>query len=132
MDRVFLDANVLFSAVYRADSRLVGLWSLPETELVTSVFALEAARRNLVAHRPSALARLDELSGDLIIVDGVGTSLPEGIELAEKDAPILAAAISARCSHLITGDNQHFGPLYGNSVRGLLILTPSQYLKDRT
>lgn len=131
VDRVFLDANVLFSAAYRTDSRLVALWSLPETELVTSVLALEEARRNLAVHKLAALARLDELAEGLDIVDGLGASLPEDVSLAEKDAPILAAAISAGCSHLITGDNQHFGPLYGTAVRGVLILTPSQYLAGR-
>lgn len=131
MDRVFLDANVLFSAAYRSDSRLVDIWSLPETELVTSVFALEEARRNLVAHRSKALTRLDELSDSLIIVDETGASLPKDIELVGKDAPILSAAISAKCSHLITGDNRHFGSLYGSTVQGVLVLTPSRYLKSR-
>ena len=132
MDKVFLDANVLFSAAYRSDSRLLDLWSLAETELVTSVFALEEARHNLSAHRPQALARLDRLTESLTIVDGLLASTPADIELAEKDSPILAAAISASCSHLITGDNQHFGSLYGHCVQGVLILTPAQYFKSRT
>ena len=41
MDRVFLYANVLFSAVYTSDFRLRSLWSLPATKLVTSELALE-------------------------------------------------------------------------------------------
>jgi predicted nucleic acid-binding protein len=131
VDKVFLDANVLFSAAYRSDSRLLDLWSLAETELVTSVFALEEARQNLSAHRPQALACLDRLTEGLTIVEGLLASTPADIELAEKDLPILAAAISASCSHLITGDNRHFGALYGHCIQGVLILTPAQYLKSR-
>jgi hypothetical protein len=37
VDRLFLDANVLFSAAYRADSGLLRLWDLPDTELVLSL-----------------------------------------------------------------------------------------------
>jgi hypothetical protein len=48
VDRVFLDANVLFSASYREDSGLLRLWQLKETELVTSPYALDEARRNVV------------------------------------------------------------------------------------
>ena len=47
MDRVFLDANILFSAAYRPTSRLLQLWSLPDVELLTSPYAVEEARRNL-------------------------------------------------------------------------------------
>ena len=41
MDRVFLDANVLFSAASTPDSGLRALWSLAGVELVTSEFALD-------------------------------------------------------------------------------------------
>ncbi len=37
MDRLFLDANVLFSAAYRDDSGLQRLWDLSDVELVTIV-----------------------------------------------------------------------------------------------
>jgi predicted nucleic acid-binding protein len=130
-DKVFLDANVLFSVAYRPDSRLIDLWSLTDTELVTSLFALEEARRNLMMHKPDAVAHLEALFDSLTIVDSVSLSLPEGIELAEKDVPILSAALQAGCSHLITGDHQHFEMLFGRSVEGVLILTPAQYLKAR-
>lgn len=131
MDRLFLDANVLFSAAYRTDSRLVDLWSLANTELITSIYAFEEANRNLAEHRPESLARLEELADKLTIISCIETSLPKGIDLAEKDIPILAASISAKCTHLITGDNQHFGPFYETTIEGVLILTPSQYLKSR-
>lgn len=49
MDRVFLDANVLFSAAYRVETPLRSLFTLPDVQLVTSVYALEEAQRNLLS-----------------------------------------------------------------------------------
>ncbi|MGH8628776.1 MAG: hypothetical protein ACREYC_27130 [Gammaproteobacteria bacterium] len=47
MNRVFLDANVLFSAAWRANAGLLRLWQLSDTILLTSRYAAEEARRNL-------------------------------------------------------------------------------------
>jgi len=55
--------------------------------------------------------------------------MPAGISLPEKDRPILLAAMDARTTHLITGDLRHFGPYFGKTIEGILIVTPSQYLK---
>ncbi len=38
MDRVFLDANILYSAGYKDTSALRKLWELTEVELLTSFF----------------------------------------------------------------------------------------------
>ena len=59
MDRLFLDANVLFSAAYRSDAGLSRLWQLGDVHLLTSTYAVEEARRNLiVSARRDHLARL--------------------------------------------------------------------------
>lgn len=47
MDRVFLDADVLFSATYRSDSGLLALWRRAGASLLTSAYAVDEARRNL-------------------------------------------------------------------------------------
>jgi hypothetical protein len=60
-----------------------------------------------------------------------GISLPEAVELVEKDRPILLAAIHAHASHLLTGDFAHFGHLYGSRIAGVLILPPAEYLSAR-
>jgi len=132
LDRLFLDANVLFSAAYTQGSRLLELWSLDDAELVTSLLALEEARRNLSAHNPDGVTVLNELTPKMTTVVGTRMGeLPEGVELADKDIPILLAAMDSGCSHFLTGDKQHFGPLYGRSIGGVLIQTPSQYLRSR-
>ena len=130
MHIVFLDANVLFSAAYRAESRLRELWALPETQLVTSAYALEEAKRNL--HGIDQLRRLKELAEGVRVTNQTSAwALPPGVLLPEKDRPILSAAIVIGATHLVTGDQTHFGVWYGQRVGGVLILRPAVYLDSR-
>lgn len=129
MDVVFLDANVLFSAAYRPGSGLARLWDLKGIELVASAYAVEEARRNL--NDRAREERLETLVRDVRIVPEVPATervLPEDVDLPSKDVPILAAAISAGASHLLTGDVSHFGPLLGTRVGGVAIMLPGEYL----
>jgi len=130
VDRVFLDANVIFSAAYRPESRLRRLWGLDGVTLLTSGYAIEEARRNL--DNEEQRDRLASLVSALSVLPTPPPPwpLPEGLKLAEKDHPILAAAICARASHLLTGDKAHFGPHYGQSLAGVRVLKPSEYLKS--
>ncbi|MHB9035056.1 MAG: PIN domain-containing protein [Armatimonadota bacterium] len=131
MDRVFLDANVLFSAAYRPSSRIRQLWSLPGVMLVSSNYAIEEARRNLLVHRPQSLSELDALIEQMEIVCGSSSevSLSDAINLPEKDIPIIAAAAESDCAYLLTGDKQHFDALFGQSVGGVLVLLPGEYIR---
>ena len=45
MDRVFLGANVLFSAAYRDGAPLRHLWAMEGVALITSDHAMEEARQ---------------------------------------------------------------------------------------
>ena len=129
MDRVFLDANVLFSAAYRVDTPLRTLFTLPHVRLVTSAYALEEAKRNL----PSGphTAELERLCQS---VDVVSVLPPQGAlsilaKLPENDRPILWAAISLRATHLLSGDFKAFGRFYGHTIEGVAIMPPAAYLK---
>lgn len=127
MDRLFLDANILFSAAYRADAGLQHLWELEDTELVTSGYALEEARRNLEEDRQRR--RLTYLVGDIeVVAEAASGSVPENVQLPEKDRPILAAALSSDATHLVTGDVSHFGPYLGREIAGLRIVRPAALL----
>jgi hypothetical protein len=44
--------------------------------------------------------------------------------LVEKDRPVLQAAIAGKCDYLVTGDQTHFGHLYGSVVAGVEIHSP--------
>ena len=102
MDRLFLDANVLFSAAARPNAGLLELWGLEDAALCTSRYALEEARANLKEHVQHQ--RLNRLSGSLQLFEAEPGVLPSGISLPEKDVPILLAALRAGASHLLTGD----------------------------
>jgi predicted nucleic acid-binding protein len=130
MDRLFLDANVLFSAAYRPAAGLLRLWKLPSVVLCSSRYALEEARANLSTE--SQRTRLAELSAALELFESEGGALPADVSLPDKDAPILLAAIAARATHLITGDLRHFGPLFSKKIAGVIILPPADYLRRAT
>jgi predicted nucleic acid-binding protein len=134
VDRVFLDANVLFSAAYRTDSGLRALWEREDAVLITSTYAVEEASRNLSAIRPERLSDLNALVSrtEVVAMPAPSLAFPESIELKEKDRPILLAAILANATHLLTGDKGDFGGLFGTKVGNVLILTPSEYLRPRS
>lgn len=127
MDRPFLDANVLFSAAYRADAGLLELWKLKHVRLCSSRYALEEARINLAEEAQKE--RLIRLSRALELFDAVAEKLPQGISLPQKDEPIILAAIAARATHLLTGDVRHFGAYFGKKIGGILIVAPGDYLR---
>lgn len=131
MDRVFLDANVLFSAAYRVHSGLLRSWKLAGVELLTSSYALEEARRNLVddAQRERLTTLLTEVR---VVEEALPSETAMDVELPEKDWPILAAAIRSRATHLLTGDKTHFGKYFGRRLKGILVLTPGEYLRLRS
>ena len=130
MLRVFLDANVLFSAAYREKAGLLALWELPDVRLLTSGYAAEEARRNL--DTPERRARLEKLLETVeIVAEDLRRALPAEVRLPEKDAPILRAALTAGATHLLTGDLRDFGDLLGRRVGGLRVQTPGAFLRSR-
>jgi predicted nucleic acid-binding protein len=129
MDRLLLDANVLFSAAYRPEAGLLRLWKLENVVLCSSRHALEEARINLAEE--DQRKRLARISGKVILFEAVPRNLPHAISLPEQDIPILLAAIEARATHLLTGDLKHFGPYFGRKIQGVAIVLPGEYLRIR-
>lgn len=133
MDRLFLDANVLFSAAYRENAGVRRLWQLPETELLTSSYAVEEARRNLstAEQRAELNELLETVCVSNLLADPAGHPEIEGSVLPEKDLPIVRAAVASECTHLITGDRKHFGHLFGKEIAGVRIVRPAEHLAGR-
>ena len=129
MDRLFLDANVLFSAAYRPDAGLLRLWKIKDVLLCSSRYALEEARINL--DEEDQRTRLTRLSAAVRLFDAAQRKLPRGVSLPDKDVPIVLAAIEARATHLLTGDIRHFGPYLGRKIEDILIALPGEYLRMR-
>lgn len=122
--RVFLDANVLFSAALPGSrmGRFLGFVG-ERAELTSSQAAVDEARRNLerkVPDVPRVIRNLQTLLRKTSLTSLVA-ELP-GIELVEKDRHILGAAVASRCSHLLTGDARHFQHLFGTLVSGVKVV----------
>ena len=127
--RLFLDANVLFSAALSregAASNLFAFAGAGACELVTSAFVVAEVTRNLRVKAPEALGRWERpitsvgvvVETDARLVDRIAVALPA------KDRPVLAAALGCRATVLVTGDRRHFGSLFGRAIGGTVVLPP--------
>lgn len=129
--RVFLDANVLFSAAYRETGSVRAFFALAKAgacDLVTSGYAADEARRNIRAKHPQRSSDLEMLLErvELCREPAPATVAWAGAQrLPAKDAPILDAAIDGGCHVLVTGDRTHFGALFGRRFRGTVVMLPA-------
>ena len=132
MKRLFLDANVLFTAAHNPDGKaafIITLGAEGVWKLSTSAFAAEEARRNLVAKYPAALGRLDEFLRIIAVVsERPDAPFPDDLEI--KDRPVFQAAYACKATHLITGDITHFGRYMMDPAKalGIAVMTPAQFL----
>ena len=128
--RVFLDANILFSASLRRGmmATLVDALRLRH-EVVTSELAVVEARRNLLRKQPRALLALDDALAGMRLVADRDHSLD--LNLPSADSLVLSSAIAAKCTHFLTGDKKHFGPFFGQIIHGVFVLPPSALVLDK-
>ncbi len=132
MKRLFLDANVLFTAAYNARGKaafLIATSAAGHWEVITSGLAIEEARRNLERKYPRCLPDFEALlHGIEQVPSGSGVLCP--IPLPVKDKPIMEAAIHARATHLLTGDLKDFRPYMNrpDDCAGITIQTVAQFL----
>ena len=132
--RLFLDANVLFSAVHDSGGRAAALFEFAGKglcELIASPHAIEEARRNLELKHPDLLSVWTRLLRAVAVcqecsLDNAAWARTQG--MPDKDGPILGAAVQAGVDLLVTGDRTHFGHLYGRTLRGTLVVAPAEAL----
>jgi uncharacterized protein len=133
--RVFLDANVLFSAAYRETGSVRAFFPLARAQactLCSSAHAIEEARRNLALKHADRMEDLERLLRSVELIPEARAStvtwaLATG--LPAKDAPILAAAVEGRCHILATGDRSDFGALMGRRLKGTVVMLPADALE---
>jgi len=132
--RLFLDANVLFTAAHNPSGKaalIIDLGSQKYWEVVSCSFAIDEARRNIIIKFPGCLERLDSLLTNVKKVPSEsGRMCP--IPLPQKDRPILEAAIRCKATHLLTGDIKDFGPFMNNPdhTAGVIIQSVSEFLAN--
>lgn len=130
--RVFLDANILFSAA-KSDGAVRALLRLlleRGHECWADAYVVAEARRNLRAKGPASLRVLDALLPNLKLAPAaLHDAAPAAHRalsawLPEKDQPVLLAAIRLGCDVLVTGDRTHFGAGYGRAFEGVTVHSP--------
>jgi galactose-1-phosphate uridylyltransferase len=126
--RLFLDANILFSAAKSdgAVRELLRRLHAAGHECWVDDYVAFEVRRNLVVKGPDAMAAFEALLPGLRFG---ATQVPRAAMreldwLAEKDRPVLAAAMHLRCHALVTGDRTHFGAAYGKVFGAVAIHSP--------
>jgi predicted nucleic acid-binding protein len=127
--RIFLDANILFSAA-RSDSRMRAFLKVlsKQADFLTNAYAVEETRRNLELKSPKDLKSLEQLVRQCEMVSQLAADLE--VELPLKDRPILGGAIAGHATHLLTGDERDFGKFWGKAVRGVKIVSPRMLAEE--
>jgi len=133
--RLFLDANILFTAAYSPEGLSALLFELRRRgilRLLSSEHAAEEARVNLQLKQPDALGRLERLLKLLEVVHTPAKS-PIALSVPEDDLSIFGAALAAGATHFITGDRKHFGRYFDRPAHtaGICIQTVRQFFDDR-
>lgn len=131
VDRVFLDASILFSAG-QAEAGLFNLWKLAEKgqcQLFASRYVIEKAIRNL--RRFSDLKALESRLRSVRTVLESDARLRCPIELPERAKAVFMAAISSKSDYFLTGDNKHYREFLGQRIMGMKILNPRTYLLEK-
>lgn len=136
MRRIFLDANVIFTAAHNPVGKaalLIDLAARLSWQIITSRLAEEEARRNLENKYPQSLPRLATILPLMDIIPG-GEGLKCPLDLPAKDRPIFEAALLSGSTHLLTGDLRHFGPYMNvpEKTSGIVVQTVADFFRDLT
>ncbi len=132
--RLFLDANVLFTAAHNPAGKAALVIDLGGSHWAlysTSRLAVEEARRNLARKFPDCLDRLGTLVRSVRLVEH-RAALDFSQGLARKDRPIFQAALACRATHLLTGDLRDFGRFMDrpDETLGVHIQTVAEFLDE--
>lgn len=132
--RLFLDANVLFTAAHNPRGKaalVIELAAAGHWDLFSSRYVLEEARRNLQRKFPESTAALTDFQSSL----SLSSHRPELARLsglADKDQPVFQAALNCEATHPLTGDLRDFGPFMNRpeKTHGIRIQTTAEFLKS--
>jgi predicted nucleic acid-binding protein len=130
-DRIFLDANILFSVAYGSIG-LDRLWQFSGRgicELFVSKYVVEEAKRNL--DTVSQIKKLNDRLSKVQIIPEADQMLSCHVDLPEKDKPVFMAAVLAKADYVITGDVTHFGKYFGRTIMGVTVCTARDYIQSK-
>lgn len=132
--RLFLDANVIFTAAISPDGVSASLFALQSSGscvLLASHFVVDEAMRNVRLKYPEHAGAFSDVVNHLLINPEPSKASVKRASslLPAKDAPVLAAAVASRAHVLVTGDRRNFGALCRTSIEQVLILSPRDALE---
>lgn len=138
MEKLFLDANVIFSAAYSdtgGSSYIFQLAKKGRLILYSSRLAIKEAERNLrkkadIERVLNLYGLLNEISIKLIDINRTKAKEKFSDLVGEKDSPILASAIASKADFFLTLDKKHF--LNEKVLKANLpikIVNPSQFIE---
>lgn len=133
MIRLFLDANVLFTAAHNPQGKAALLIDLSgrKWDVATSEYCVAETRHNLERKYPDCTNRMEKILGKILVVQDVAGERCQ-VPLPEKDRPVFAAAVRCRASRFLTGDLRHFGPFMNKpeETAGVMVQTVGDFLKE--
>lgn len=127
--KVFLDANVIFSAsLPKAGGARALLFEAARCGAicVASERVLGEVERNLMSKAPQGMTDFPHMAARIVLVPEPANAAVEAAQeagIVAKDAPVLAAALQCGADWFVTGDMRHFGHLVGSRLEGVLVLS---------
>lgn len=133
-ERVFLDANVIFSAALGGES-FTALWDLLRRGVITvctSPQCIDEVQRNVMRKKPAALPRLEATLREVELVESPRELVAWAeAKLPEDDGWVLAGAVASGAEVLLTGNTRHFGWAMTRDDLPLRVRTVRAYLDER-
>lgn len=138
MVSVFLDSNIIYSAVFAPQSKPAKVLTMAiesKIQSYVSLYVLEEVNRNIKRKIPDRTQYfnyiIDSWENCLLAIPTF-QQVRNAMNYCEpKDAPVVAAAIKANVDFLVTGDKKHLiKPKQVAEKSGLNIITPSDFLVE--
>lgn len=139
MIKALLDTNVLVSGFAsfkhpsRTPAQLLHAWRAGMFELCISEHILAELKKTFEGRYFKRRLKSEDIDEAITLLSDECTNISitvsvQGVATHPEDDLILAAAISAKVDYLVTGDYALRSKL-GTSYRGVIISTPSEFLK---
>ena len=135
--KVFLDTSALIAGIVSPTGsarEVLRLCEAGAVELLVSRQVLTEADRNLSAKLPALVPdyrHLMQRMSPTLVEDPTQEEVAQAVRVIHhKDAPILAAAISAEVDYLITWNTKHFHKLPVARAVRFRIATPGEFLEE--
>ena len=136
MVSIFADSSVIIAGVGSASGASRAVLILADLgffQLVISPLVLEESRRNIAKKLPTFMPVFTDLIATIqpqVVVNPSVEECQRWITIIEaKDAPIIAAAISAKVNRLLTLNTKDFTAEVAART-GLIIQTPGEFIQD--